>query len=83
MKSNWWTADEAKENGFVDEVDDAEEDAVVENRNGILFVNSVGTHLPFNEAPEFVRNRQRLNRPPSGLKITTRRNRRNTTTMGR
>lgn len=26
---------------------------------------------------------QRLNRPPSGLKITTRRNRRNTTTMGR
>ena len=53
-ETNWWTADEAKENGFVDEVDDAEEDAVVENRNGILFVNSVGTHLPFNEAPEFV-----------------------------
>ena len=63
-ETNWWTADEAKENGFVDEVDDAEEDAVVENRNGILFVNSVGTHLPFNEAPEFVRNRAKA-KPPA------------------
>ncbi len=62
-ETNWWTADEAKENGFVDEVDDAEEDAVVENRNGILFVNSVGTHLPFNEAPEFVRNRAKAKKP--------------------
>ncbi len=61
-ETNWWTADEAKENGFVDEVDD-EEDAVVENRNGILFVNSIGTHLPFNEAPEFVRNRAKAKKP--------------------
>lgn len=61
-ETNWWTADEAKENGFVDEVDD-EEDAVVENRGGILFVNSIGTHLPFNEAPEFVRNRAKAKKP--------------------
>ncbi len=61
-ETNWWTADEAKENGFVDEVDD-EKDAVVENRNGILFINNVGTHLPFNEAPEFVRNRAKVKKP--------------------
>jgi ATP-dependent Clp protease, proteolytic subunit ClpP len=62
-ETNWWTADEAKENGFVDEVDDAEEEAVVENRSGVLFINSVGTHLPFNEAPEFVRNRAKAKTP--------------------
>lgn len=56
-ETNWWTADEAKENGFVDEVDDAEEDAVVENRNGILFVNSISMNTPFNKAPNFVRSR--------------------------
>ncbi len=42
-ETNWWTAAQAKENGFVDEVDDEESDAVVEkNRNGMLFVNSIG-----------------------------------------
>ena len=55
-ETNWWTPTEAKENGFVDEVDDAE-DAVVENRNGILFVNSIGMHTPFRDAPNFVRSR--------------------------
>ena len=34
-------------------------------------------------SPNLSETGQRLNRPPSGLKITTRRNRRNTTTMGR
>lgn len=63
-ETNWWTATEAKEKGFVDEVDDEADDSVVENRNGILFVNSIGTHLPFNEAPEFVRNRAKA-KPPA------------------
>lgn len=70
-ETNWWTADEAKENGFVDKVDDAKEDTVVENRNGILFVNSIGTHLPFNEAPEFVRNRAKEKKPAARLKNKT------------
>lgn len=56
-ETSWWTAAEAKEHGFVDEVDDAAEDAVVENRGGILFVNSIGMHTMFNEAPNFVRSR--------------------------
>ena len=56
-ETSWWTAEEAKEHGFVDEVDDAADDAVVENRGGILFVNSIGMHTAFNEAPNFVRSR--------------------------
>ena len=52
--TSWWTGPQAKENGFVDELTDNEEDAVVENRNGVLFVNSVNTGLPFNKAPKFV-----------------------------
>lgn len=52
--TSWWTATTAKENGFVDELTDDEEETVVENRGGTLFVNSVNTHLPFNEAPSFV-----------------------------
>lgn len=40
-ETSWWTPAEAKEKGFVDEVDDDAEDSVVENRNGILFVNSI------------------------------------------
>ena len=34
-ETSWWTPAEAKEKGFVDEVDDDAEDSVVENRNGI------------------------------------------------
>lgn len=56
-ETNWWTATEAKEKGFVDEVDDEADDSVVENRNGILFVNSISMNTPFNEAPNFVRSR--------------------------
>ena len=49
--TSWWTGQEAKDNGFVDELTDDGEKAVVENRNGILFVNSVDMHLPFDKAP--------------------------------
>lgn len=52
--TSWWTGPQAKENGFVDELTDNEEDAVVENRNGVLFVNSINMNLPFSEAPKFV-----------------------------
>jgi len=52
--TSWWTAAQAKENGFVDELTDNETDAVVENRSGVLFVNSVSMNLPFSKAPEFV-----------------------------
>ncbi len=52
--TSWWTGPQAKENGFVDELTDNGEDAVVENRNGVLFVNSVSTNIPFAEAPKFV-----------------------------
>ena len=52
--TSWWTAAQAKENGFVDELTDDTQEAVVENRNGLLFVNSVNTGLPFDKAPKFV-----------------------------
>lgn len=53
--TSWWTATEAKENGFVDELVE-EEAPVVENRDGVLFVNSVDMHLPFDKTPEFMQN---------------------------
>lgn len=56
-ETSWWSATEAKEHGFVDEVDDEQQDAVVENRNGMLFVNSIGMGLPFEKAPDFVKSR--------------------------
>ena len=46
--TSWWTAAAARDNGFVDELVD-EEDAVVENRGGTLFVNSVSMHTFFQE----------------------------------
>ncbi len=51
--TSWWTAAEAKENGFVDELVDGVS-PVVENRNGMLFVNKVSMNTPFNAAPKFV-----------------------------
>ena len=57
--TSWWTAAKAKENGFVDELTDEGEDAVVENRNGVLFVNSISMGAEFDKAPEFVRNRMK------------------------
>lgn len=62
-ETNWWTAAQAKENGFVDEVDDEETDTVVENRNGMLFVNSIGMGLPFDRAPDFVKSRMGAKTP--------------------
>lgn len=62
-ETNWWTAAQAKENGFVDEVDDEETDTVVENRNGMLFVNSIGMGLPFDKAPDFVKSRMDAKTP--------------------
>lgn len=56
-ETNWWTSAEAKEKGFVDEVDDDAKDSVVENRGGVLFVNSISMNTPFSEAPNFVRSR--------------------------
>lgn len=53
--TSWWTGQQAKDKGFVDELNDDGEDSVVENRNGILFVNSISMNLPFSEAPKFVR----------------------------
>ena len=53
--TSWFTAEEAKANGYIDElVDDEEDDAVIENRGGFLVVNSVETHIPFNDAPKYV-----------------------------
>lgn len=54
--TSWWTATQAKENGFVDELVDADAPAVVENRGGMLFVNSISTGLDFSKAPDFVQN---------------------------
>ena len=51
--TSWWTATQAKENGFVDELVD-DESVVAENRGGLLFINSVNTGVPFDKAPNFV-----------------------------
>lgn len=52
--TSWWTGEQAKAEGFVDELVDDGESNVIENRNGLLFVNSVNMNLPFKEAPKFV-----------------------------
>lgn len=54
-ETSWLTADEAKDYGFVDEVD-AGEATRIENRSGALFINSVDMGLALSEAPEFVKN---------------------------
>jgi len=51
--TSWWTAPQAKENGFVDELVDGEP-AKVENRAGVLFVNSINMGVAFSDAPKFV-----------------------------
>lgn len=55
--TSWWSATEAKEHGFVDEITTGNQTASIENRNGALFVNSVAVEGGFDNAPEFVRNR--------------------------
>lgn len=52
--TSWWTGEQAKDNGFVDELVDDGQETVVENRGGLLFVNSVNMNLPFDKAPKFV-----------------------------
>lgn len=54
--TKWWTSAEAKENGFVDELTDDGGETVVENRNGMLFINSISMNMPFDKAPKFVQN---------------------------
>lgn len=52
---SWWTAEQAKEKGFIDEIVDGNQTSWnVENRNGMLFVNSVSM-CPFDDAPSAVR----------------------------
>jgi ATP-dependent protease ClpP protease subunit len=53
--TSWWTGSEAMENGFVDELIEEPEKTETENRNGLLFVNGVGTHLRYDDVPKFVR----------------------------
>lgn len=57
--TSWWTAAEAQEHGFIDEIMEGNQTAktVIEDRNGALFVNSVATAEAFENAPDFVRNR--------------------------
>lgn len=50
--TSWWTAVQAKEKGFIDEIVNTEQAAKVENRGGLLFVNSVSMGLPFEAAPK-------------------------------
>ncbi len=55
--TSWWTGEQAKEKGFVDElVIDSSEPSEYENRGGVLFVNSVSMSLPFDKAPAFIQN---------------------------
>lgn len=53
-KTSWWTGEQAKEEGFVDELTDDGTGNQVENRNGVLFINSVSMNLPFDKTPKFV-----------------------------
>lgn len=61
--TTWFTANEAKEDGFIDEVDEDAEPSQIENRSGALFVNSVDTGLCMDEAPESVKKALRKQRP--------------------
>ena len=51
--TSWWTSEQARDNGFIDELTGVENNPV-ENRNGLLFIGGVDMHLPWNEAPKFV-----------------------------
>ena len=51
---SWLTGEQAKDEGFVDELTYDVANSY-ENRNGLLFVNSIGTSLPFDNAPSFVK----------------------------
>lgn len=68
-ETNWWTAEQAKANGFVDELVDDGEETVVENRSGVLFVNSVSAGIDFETAPDYIKNRLSA-KPANGLNNT-------------
>ncbi len=63
--TSWWTAQQAKENGFVDEILTDGVETVVENRSGFLFVNAVGTKVPYDKAPDFLRRKEGKTATPS------------------
>ena len=52
--TSWWTGAQAKEQGFVDELTGDDTGTVVENKNGMLFVNHISMNMPFDKAPKFV-----------------------------
>lgn len=52
-RTSWWTAQQAMEHGFVDEINEGSAPAVIENRAGALFVNSVDTGMDAEEAAEY------------------------------
>jgi len=56
-KTSWWTSAEAKERGFVDEIDEGAAASLVEDRDGALFVNSVDMGLRLDAVPAFMRER--------------------------
>lgn len=51
--TSWWTPTEAMERGFVDEIDQYEHVGQVENRAGMLFVNSINTGMPADVAEKY------------------------------
>ena len=63
--SSWWTAEQAKENGFIDEIVEGNQTSKIENRNGTLFVNSVSV-CPLDQAPDFVRARAEIPKDGEG-----------------
>lgn len=63
-ETSWWTAAQAKENGFIDELVDDEAETVIENRDGLLFVNSVNMNLPFDKAPVGLQRKSARHTPP-------------------
>ena len=52
--TTWMTGTQAKENGFVDELLEEKANVKVENRSGVLFINSADMGIPFEKAPQFV-----------------------------
>lgn len=54
--TSWWTSEQARDNGFVDELTGTENNPV-ENRNGLLTIGGVNTHMPWDKAPKFVQDR--------------------------
>lgn len=67
--TTWMTGRQAQEKGFVDTLIQNEKAAVVENRSGFLFVNSINTGVAFDSAPDYIKNRL-TEKPPRGFENT-------------